>query len=188
MVGTKLSGTRNLAHLLLQLLRDHRVLEVKGLGEFHSTEKGDLCFGAERRPVVFISYVSEDRRTADRIAASLVEAGFSTWVDRRKLQAGDAWQRSIESAIASADYFVACLSRHSVRKRGFFQKELRMALDVARTMPLDDTYFLPLRLNDCTVPRAIRGEYQYMDLFPDLEAGMRKVVATLGTQWARRAA
>lgn len=179
MAAGERTGVRGLARLLEALLREHRVLEVKGLGEFRSSEAGELCFGGERRPVVFISYASEDRRAAEKVSARLEAAGFSPWVDRRRLKPGDAWQRRIESAVASADYFLACLSRRSLKKRGTFQRELRMAMDVARNMPLDETYFIPLRLDECAVPAAIRNEWQYIDLFPDFEGGIDRVVAAL---------
>ncbi len=187
MAAVKGGGIRGLAHLLRDLLLHHRQLEVPGLGEFHSSESGDFCFGAARRPAVFVSYASEDRRAAEQIASRLNQAGFSAWLDRRRLRPGDSWLKTIEDAIAASDFFVACLSRRSLKKRGTFQRELRMAMDCARNVPLDETYFIPIRLDDCTVPRSIRSEWQYIDLFPDDAAGMSRVVATLLKQWEKRA-
>lgn len=187
MAAGKGAGIRGLAHLLRELLRDHRQFEVPGLGEFHSNLEGDFCFGGSRRPLVFVSYASEDRRQADEIAARLNDAGFSAWLDRKRLRPGDSWQRTIENAIDSSDFFLACLSRRSLRKRGTFQRELRRAMDCAWNVPLDETYFVPLRLDDCAVPSTIRSEWQYIDLFPDFGTGMNRVVATLLKQWEKRA-
>lgn len=180
-------GVRGLARLLAELLRDHRQLQVQGLGEFHSSEDGVFCFGGERRPSVFISYASEDRKAADEIASRLNGAGFSAWLDRRRLRPGDSWQNTIESAIVSCDFFISCLSRRSLRKRGTFQRELRMAIDCARNVPLEETYFIPVRLDDCAVPRTIRAEWQYIDLFPDLHGGLDRVISTMRAQWDARA-
>ncbi len=180
-------GVRGLARLLAALLRDHRQLEVKGLGEFHSSEGGVFCFGGDRRPSVFISYASEDRRIADEIASRLNEAGFSAWLDRRRLHPGDSWLKSIESAIVSCDFFISCLSRRSLKKRGTFQRELRMAIDCARNVPLEEIYFIPVRLDDCAVPRVIGSEWQYIDLFPDLREGLERVISAMRRQWAARA-
>lgn len=179
-------GVRALAQLLERLLRECRRLEVKGLGEFHSNGEGAFCFGGDRRPAVFISYVAEDRKQAEEIASRLTDAGFSAWLDQRRLRPGDSWLKTIESAIVSCDFFVACLSRRSLRKRGTFQRELRLAMDCARNVPLEETYFVPVRLDECAVPRPIRTEWQYIDLFPDFATGIGRVISTLSRQWARR--
>lgn len=184
MAAANHTGIRGLARLLSLLLCEHRQLEVQGLGEFHSSPDGQYCFGGDRRPGVFISYASEDRRAADKLANRLNQAGFSAWIDRRRLRPGDSWQRTIETAIDTSDFFLACLSSNSLRKRGTFQRELRMAIDCARNIPLDETYFIPLRLDDCAIPRAIRDEWQYIDLFPDFEAGVGKVITAMHQQWA----
>lgn len=186
MAAANQTGIRGLARLLRLLLSEHRQLEVQGLGEFHSSPDGQFCFGGDHRPGVFISYASEDRRTAIRLSDRLNQSGFSAWIDRRRLRPGDSWQRTIESAIDSSDFFLACLSRNSLRKRGTFQRELRMAIDCARNVPLDETYFIPLRLDDCAVPRAISSEWQHIDLFPDFETGVRSLIASMKQQWSAR--
>ena len=58
-------------------------------------------------------------------------------------------------------------------KRGGFQAEIRYALDCARQLPLDQIFVVPVRLDVCAVPRAIQREYQYVDLAPDWERGVR---------------
>ncbi len=180
------TGIRGLARLLNLLLCEHRLLDVQGLGEFHSSPDGRFCFGGDRRPGVFISYASEDRRVADKLANRLNRAGFSAWIDRRRLRPGDSWQRTVATAIETSDFFLACLSRNSLRKRGAFQRELRMAMDCARNIPLEDTYFIPLRLDDCAVPRAIGSEWQHIDLFPDFDSGVANVAASMQRQWTAR--
>jgi hypothetical protein len=100
-------------------------------------------------------------------------------MDVRKLLAGQNWPRAIEAAIESSDFFVACFSGNSVRKKGGFQSELRYALDCARQVPLDEIYIVPVRLDDCTVPRIIQHELQYIDLFPDWDAGRDRLLAML---------
>ena len=81
--------------------------------------------------------------------------GFEPWMDRKKLMPGQNWPRAIERAIDVSSYFIACLSRESVCKRGQFQAELRYALQCARKMPLGEIFFIPVRLNDCAVPAEI---------------------------------
>ena len=107
-------------------------------------------------------------------------------MDVRKLMAGQNWPRAIESAIESSDFFVACFSSRSVRKKGGFQSELRYALDCARRVPLDEIYIVPLRLDPCAVPRTIQHELQYIDLFPDWNGGIERLLNMLRREVERR--
>src|ERR1035437_5635522 len=107
-------------------------------------------------------------------------------MDVRKLLAGQNWPRAIEAAIESSDFFVACFSGNPVRQKGGFQSELRYALDCARQVPLDEIYIVPVRLDDCAVPRTIQHELQYIDLFPDWDAGMKRLLTMLRREVDRR--
>ncbi|MGH9645177.1 MAG: toll/interleukin-1 receptor domain-containing protein, partial [Bryobacteraceae bacterium] len=124
----------------------------------------------------FIAYVEEDlllaRRLRDRIAA----AGCSPWMDKDKLLPGQNWPRAIRRAIEVSDVFVACFSVRSGSKRGPFQSELRWALQCAQRVPLEEPFVVPVRFEACTVPRPITEQLQYVDLFPDWEAGVKNVV------------
>jgi len=62
---------------------------------------------------VFISYASEDRERAARLAAALEARGWSIWWDR-KIITGQAYDQTIEHALASASCVVVLWSRHSL--------------------------------------------------------------------------
>src|SRR5262249_13231228 len=113
------------------------------------------------RPRVFLAYVEEDFAAADRLFQSLSAAGLDPWLDRRKLLPGENWHRAIEQAIEASDFFVACFSKFSVQKKSAFQAEIRYALECSERVPLDDTFLIPVRLDDCRVPWQIRREIQY---------------------------
>ena len=81
---------------------------------------------------------------------------------------------------------MACFSHLSVRKRGSFQSEIRYALDCAGRVPLDETYLIPVRLDDCRVPWRIRREIQYIDLFPDWSRGVRRILSVIEKQLRKR--
>jgi hypothetical protein len=103
-----------------------------------------------------------------------------------KLLPGQNWPRSIEDAIESTDFVIACFSQNSVSKKGGFQAEIRYALDCARRVPLDDVFLIPVRLDGCLVPSSIRREIQYIDLFPDWARGFRRIVTILNRQHRKR--
>jgi hypothetical protein len=49
-------------------------------------------------------------------------------------------------------------------------------------VPLDEIFFIPLRLDDCVVPRRISRQVQYLDLFPQWDAGVKRVIAVIRAQ------
>ena len=84
------------------------------------------------------------------------------------------------------DFVVTCFSCDSVKKKGGFQAEIRYALDCASRVPLDEIFLVPVRLDACEVPAAIRRVVQYVDLFPDFETGFRRMLGVMRAQWQRR--
>ena len=69
---------------------------------------------------------------------------------------------------------ILLLSIKSVGTRGFFQKELRLALDVLDTIPLCHVYLLPVRLDMCEIPSRLTTIH-YVDLFPQWDRGLAKL-------------
>ena len=177
---------QQLADVVLRGLAAGKAVEIDGLGVFHPAPDRWFRFEPYSGPMVFLAYAKEDREFAARLYEELEARGFRPWMDVRKLLPGQNWPRAIENAIEISDFFVACFSRTSVSKRSGFQAELRYALDCARRAPLDEIYMVPVRLDACRVPRAIQREIQYVDLFPDWDAGMQALVNAMEAERKRR--
>lgn len=156
-------------------LAQGKAVEIDGLGTFYPDVEKGFRFDPARRPRVFVAYVVEDAPYAGRLFDTLRALGYDPWMDSRKLLPGQNWPRAIDNAIETSDYFVACFSSRSVKKRGGFQAEIRYALDCARRLPLDEDFLIPVRLDDCRVPRSIQRTIQYIDLFPDWRKGIKLV-------------
>ena len=60
---------------------------------------------------------------------------------------------------------IVCLSERSVEKEGYYQKEIKKVLDVAEEKLEGTIYVIPLRLDECQVPRRL-SKWQYEDYFP----------------------
>lgn len=174
------------ARLLRRCLEEGRTVEIERLGTFRPAAGGGFEFTPNRKPIVFLAYAAEDAGLAEALFDRLEGAGCAPWMDRRKLLPGQNWPRAIEGAIETADYFVACFSRHSVRKRGTFQSELRQGLECARQAPIDEVFFIPVRLEECQIPASIRKQYQYVDLFPDPRPGLQRLIRILRRGARRR--
>jgi len=175
-----------LQQIVLQGLRAGRPVEIEGLGTFYPDTELGVRFEPPRLAQVFIAYVKEDEALASRLYTNLAAAGFQPWMDIQKLLPGQNWPRAIESAIENSDFFLACFSRKSVSKKGGFQAEIRYALDCARQIPLDQIFIVPVRLDDCEPPRAIRHELQCIDLFPDRRLGLARLISMMRREVARR--
>jgi hypothetical protein len=178
--------SEQVAQLVRRCLEEGKSVEIDGLGVFERDKGGHYKFIALSRPKIFLGYVEEDLPVANRLFESLQARGFAPWLDRRKLLPGQNWPRAIEEAIETSDFFVGCFSSLSVRKKGSFQAEIRYALDCARRVPLDETFLIPVRLDDCRVPAKIRREIQYIDLFPDWNRGLGRIASVVEKQFRRR--
>ena len=183
-----LQTSAQVARLVRQCLAEGATVEIDGLGTFLPDAQRGFRFQPRQRPKVFVAYVQEDAASAERLFESLEAEGFAPWMDRRKLLPGQNWPRSIEEAIHISDFFLACFSHRSVKKKGGFQAEIRYALDCTEHFPLDEIFLIPARLDACPVPLRIQREIQYIDLFPDWERGMRRIVTAMRRQLQRRTA
>ena len=175
-----------IATIILNCLKEGKPVEIEGFGTFHPDAQGGFRFAALDTPRVFVAYASEDYQKAEAIYDALLAAGCNPWMDRKNLQAGQNWPRLIESVIEASDFCVACMSTNSVRKRGGFQSELRFALDIARRLPLEDSFLIPVRLDECHVPSRVTRELQYIDFFPDWSKGLNRLTQAITHQWGKR--
>ncbi len=180
------SPAEHLAEIVIRSLAQGKAVEIDGLGVFYPDAAHGCRFEPNRTPQVFVAYVREDQALAERLFDAFESAGFRAWMDVRKLLPGQNWPRAIEAAIESSEFFLACFSENSVDKKGGFQAEIRYALDCARRMPLDQIFVVPVRLNACRVPRSIQRELQYVDLFPDWQIGVRRLVTMMRRETQRR--
>ena len=101
---------------------------------------------------IFLSYAKEDEAQVRGIYRRLIDAGFEVWMDKIDLLPGQRWQQEIPRAIRRADFILIFFSRNSVAKRGYVQREFRLALDTLEDMPPDAIHTIPIRLDDCEIP------------------------------------
>lgn len=116
---------------------------------------------------VFISYAREDRERALHYYDLFAAEGVSPWIDVKHLLPGQSWESEIDRALSDAHVVVLLLSKRSVTKRGFVQREANDAIDRLRYKQPTDIYVIPLLLEQCEVPDHIAGRLQYVDLNVD---------------------
>jgi YD repeat-containing protein len=82
---------------------------------------------------VFISYASEDRTRAKKLAEALEAKGFSVWWDRNII-AGQAYDEVIERELETATSVVVLWSKHSVISE-WVKNEAQVAVERGRLVP-----------------------------------------------------
>ncbi len=83
---------------------------------------------------IFISYASEDRPIAQRLAAGLEQSGLSVWWDRH-IQVGTEWDKTIDEALAAAKCVVVLWTGHGKNSR-WVRAEAREALKQEKVVPV----------------------------------------------------
>ncbi len=114
---------------------------------------------------VFLCHASNDKSKVRQLYDRLKnEKGIDPWLDVEKLLPGVDWDLEITAAVKTSHVVLVCLSKDSINKEGYIQKEIKQALDVADEKPDGTIFIIPLRLEDCDVPVRLK-KWQWLDLF-----------------------
>ena len=120
-----------------------------------------------RKLRVFLCHSSQDKPIVRELYQRLnAEGWIDPWLDEEKLLPGQDWDMEIEKAVEAADAVLVCLSRNSVNKEGYIQKEIKKVLDVSEKKPEGTIFIIPLRLEECEPFPRLRA-LQYLDYFPE---------------------
>jgi hypothetical protein len=118
-----------------------------------------------KRPIhVFLIHAHLDRETVRDLYACIAQAGIRAWLDTERLQPGQDWEYEIRNAIRRSDVILVCLSERFNRRGGYRHKELRIALEKVDLLPDGGVFIIPVRLEKCDTPGALR-RWQRVDLF-----------------------
>jgi serine/threonine protein kinase len=125
---------------------------------------------------VFLAHSSQDKPAVRDLHSRLIAAGHVPWLDEEEILPGQDWDFEIRKALTSVDCVIVCLSKNSVTKIGYIQKEVKRALDIADEYPESEIFVLPVRLEECEVPSRLR-KLQYVDIFSP--RGFQLILASL---------
>ena len=84
-------------------------------------------------------------------------------MDAHELKGGQNWDFEIKRALSRASLIVAFFSENSITKRGYVQRELKIALDKYSERLADDIYIIPVFLDDAEIPDQIKGVQALFD-------------------------
>ncbi|MEI2822083.1 MAG: toll/interleukin-1 receptor domain-containing protein [Chitinophagaceae bacterium] len=81
---------------------------------------------------MFLCHASADKSVVRSLYKQLkLEDWIDPWLDEEKLTLGQHWAVAIEEALDEADIVIIFLSRNSVEKEGFVQRELNYSWELS---------------------------------------------------------
>lgn len=131
--------------------------------ENRSGENVENPNGAESSQV-FLCHATEDKLAIRKLYQRLLQDRATPWLDEQNLIPGQDWELEISRAIRRSSVVLICLSNYAIKKRGFVQREVRLAMRVADEMPMGSIFVIPVRLEPCEVPDFLK-HLHWVDLF-----------------------
>jgi hypothetical protein len=123
---------------------------------------------------IFVCYSSKDEAIARSVVDFLESYGLICWISVRDVPTGQNYQETIVHALERAQGIVFLFSEHSSQSG-----EIKKELSIGGSM---NTPVFPVRLSPITPTGALRYELatrQWIDIFPDRERALRKLVETI---------
>lgn len=112
---------------------------------------------------IFLCHASKDKPQVRDYYHRLIDDGYPAWIDEEKLQPGRAWKLEIEKAIQNSNVVIIFLSKKSVDKEGYVQREISDAVELAEKNT-KSTLIIPVRLEDCSIPKKL-SNWTSVDLY-----------------------
>jgi WD40 repeat protein len=113
---------------------------------------------------IFLCHSSDDKSMVHEVYEKLCKKGFQPWLDETDLLPGQDWRLEIRQAVRKCDVVLVFLSKKSINKEGFVQKEIKYALDISDEKPEGSIYVIPARIEKCEVPDRLL-KWQWVNLF-----------------------
>ena len=132
-----------------------------------------------QQDLIFISYAREDKVWAERLYMDLRKQEINAWLDVKCLKAGSNWKHEIPKVIRIARYLLLLISRHSINKRGYVQKEIKEGLDVLQEFPTGSVFIIPVKLDETDPIDRELHELNWVSLLPDYRDGFARILSVL---------
>jgi hypothetical protein len=117
--------------------------------------------------IPFLCYAKENSTAVREFREHMkAEPWIDPWFDEEDILPGQMWEERVTEGVHNSHAVIVFLSSIAVKSEGFFQKELKLALDAAAEKPDGTIFIIPIRLDACDVPERLMP-YQYVDYFGD---------------------
>jgi len=128
---------------------------------------------------IFISYAHEDQDYALKIYNDLLDANLNPWLDVEKILPGQNWKTIVTKAIQESSFFIALLSSNSISRKGYMQKELKIAFNFVEELPVNEIFIIPVRIDECILFDEKLKELHWVDMFRSYENAIKKIISVI---------
>lgn len=126
---------------------------------------------------IFISYNHRDKKYADLISRSLVEAGHEIFMDTLKLKAGDNIVEKIDQGVEQADALIVLISKSALNSKWIMHEVSAMAM---RDFSNKKKKIIPIKLDNSPMPSYLM-DYLYLDFFEGPKLSIDKLIKFLSS-------
>jgi hypothetical protein len=134
-------------------------------------------------PRIFLCHKREEKSSVLKIHQRLKAMGLAPWKDSEDLPAGGDWRLVIEETLKQSHFVLVCFTKVSMRESGYFQKEIREALEIEKEKVPGQVYLIPAKLEECDVRKGLTRP-TYINLFD--ESGWKTLSETIQGEMKRR--
>ena len=113
---------------------------------------------------VFLIHAHGDKKAVRKLCNRITGKNIKAWLDERELLPGQNWKREIRNAMLRSDIILVCLSELFNKQGGYRYEELKIALEKADSLPENEIFIIPARLENCDTPDWLRHLHR-VDLF-----------------------
>jgi hypothetical protein len=94
----------------------------------------------------------------------LKDRGLNVWIDHKKLLGGQQWDYELRKALDQAVIIIMFVSENSVNRRGYVQREIRLALNKVEEKLISDIYIIPVLLDAEAIRPEQLASIQFLDV------------------------
>lgn len=137
---------------------------------------------------IFLSYARpENEIEAKKLYNGLKENGYRPWFDQESLKSGQVWKYEIEKYIPKADIVIVLFSAQANRKRGYYQKEKKLAIETSLEIPDEDIFLIPVNLDGCAIPEPLK-KFNCENFAIDWQSGFSRLLNAIKEQHNKKLA
>ncbi|WP_233237987.1 TIR domain-containing protein [Bordetella sp. LUAb4] len=124
---------------------------------------------------IFLSYGSPDLAQARTLYNRLKARGLNVWFDKEELLPGQRWDFEIKRALRQSDIVLFLVSSSSIERRGYVQREMKLAINHLEEKLPGDIYAIPILLDKGVKLEGPLSDIQYISAN---EAGFEDVLVS----------
>jgi hypothetical protein len=95
---------------------------------------------------ISLCHANKDKPKVRDVYNRLKDEGFQPWLDEEDLLPSQLWEQEIPRALKASDFILIFFSQHTRDERGYFQRELKLALNAWEEMPEGAIHTIPVRI------------------------------------------